>query len=1609
MAEFKGTSGNDTLAGTTAADRLVGRAGNDTYIVNHVDDEVAERRNEGTDLVLSSVNYRLASNVEALMLVGSAALSGTGNTLNNVLIGNDAANRLDGGSGADFMAGGGGDDVYVVDNTADNAMEGSEQGTDSVESSVSYTLGGNVENLGLTGSSAINATGNGLDNVIIGNAAANSLSGGGGDDTLIGLGGNDTLIGGGGFDTAVYSGSLFDYAVTKVGANFRVTDLRPGGLEGIDTAISIEALRCSDFTVSLNSNNAPMPFDDAVSTTEDTPLVISVGSLLSNDRDFEGSTLSVVAVSNGAHGTAVLNSNGTITYTPDAYYNGADNFTYTVSDGTLESIGTVNVAVAGIDSAPVARADSALGSEDTPIVTGTVLANDSDAETILTPASIVEFRQGANGTVVYNNDGTFTYTPHLNYNGADSFTYTISDGALTSTATVNVTMNAVNDAPIAANDEASGDEDTAITTANVLDNDSDVDDTLTPASISAFTHGAHGTAVHNGDGTFTYTPNPNYSGSDSFTYTISDGALTSTATVDVTVDAMNDAPVAANDSASGSEDTAIVTGNVLANDSDAETVLTPASIVGLGHGAHGSVAYNGGGTFTYTPSLNYHGSDSFTYTISDGTLTSTASVNVMVEAVNDSPLTANDEASGAEDTPITTANVLDNDSDVDSALTAASISAFTQGAQGTVAHNGDGAFTYTPNLNYSGSDSFTYTISDGALTSTATVNVTIDAENDAPVAANDSASGDEDTPITSGNVLANDFDVDDTLSAASVSGFTHGANGAVAYNDDGTFTYVPDANFEGADSFTYTVSDGAGGRATATVNVTVAAVNDAAVISGDTSGSVMEDVLAVAGGDLDSMDVDGIDDAWQPVTSPAASVNGYATFTIDPTGHWSYLLDDVHPAVQALDDGGTLSDSFLVATADGTQQIVSITIHGTHDNEPPVAIPDANSGDAVVEAATVIASGFASVNLDDVASGNRGFKIIAENGGDAVGYTLAGLPDLNGDGHGDLLIGAFQHDGNGADSGAAYVVFGNGGGSQVDLGHVAAGMGGFKITGENAHDRLAGGHQAVSVLGDVNNDTVADFLIGAYWNDRDAAATSDSGAAYVVFGKTSGTPVDLASVAAGTGGYKIIGEAAQDQVGFSVSAAGDVNGDGRADMVIGTLNGTAGDDGRVTAYVVLGKNGTATVDLDDVAQGIGGFKIFDGIVADMSGRAVTGLGDMNGDGRSELLIGAPADAETGANAGAAYVVFGKTDTEAVSLHDIAAGHGGFKIVGAHPGEVAGWSLAGVGDVNADGRADMLLGAWGAGATGNGAAYVVFGKSNGATVNLADVAVGNGGFKIIGESKSFQGTGFDVSAIGDVNGDGIPELLVGALFDDAGGEDSGAAYVVFGKSGGAAVHLDAVAAGIGGFKIFGESATDGVGVGLSGVSDVNRDGIPDVLLGAYRRDGFSGAAYVVFSPSANDPGDPIASGNVLTNDTDDSGVTSTVVGVQADSIAGPLSGGVGTTIDGTYGKLMLSADGAYTYTLDNDDPQTKALVDGQTAQDIFSYTIADASGATASSTLTISISGRDDDPPALATSEVLGGGADATIVGLDADLGTQTSGPNALTDDLLQAGGSSAIV
>ncbi len=452
--------------------------------------------------------------------------------------------------------------------------------------------------------------------------------------------------------------------------------------------------------------------------------------------------------------------------------------------------------------------------------------------------------------------------------------------------------------------------------------------------------------------------------------------------------------------------------------------------------------------------------------------------------------------------------------------------------------------------------------------------------------------------------------------------------------------------------------------------------------------------------------------------------------------------------------------------------------------------------------------------------------IDGRNAGDLTGASVGFVSDLNGDGRGEILIGAPGSDiGVQTDAGAAFVVFGKASGG-VDLNDPFTGAGGgYAIKGQSAGDAAG---TVVKSIADLNGDGKMDILVGAPGND---AGGANAGAAYVVWGKSTTSVVNLSSVAGGTGGFRIIGEDGGDAVGGVLSTVGDMNGDGKAEILIGTPDSKAGGTNSGAVYVVFGKSTGTQVDLTNVAAGVGGFRI-KGVAQDDAGAAVSGLGDVNGDGISDILIGAP-------RSDGAYVVFGKSTTTEVDLANVRLGIGGFHIQAEGVGDFDLLSVAGGADFNHDGINDLVIGAPdnNEGGSKAGAVYVVWGGGS-SNIDLSLIAQGIGGAKIVGADGSL--TGSSVAVTPDLNGDGAADLLIGA---PGSGESAYVLYAdpswqpdlnIYGTQG-----ADVIGPGYGGAHIVGETAD--IILGLGGDDQINGAGGADTIEGGAGNDTLSGGA------------------------------------------------------------------------------------------------------------------------------------------------------------------------
>jgi len=473
-------------------------------------------------------------------------------------------------------------------------------------------------------------------------------------------------------------------------------------------------------------NDPPVANDDSATVNEDS--ANTVIDVLSNDTDVDGDTLTVASVTQPANGS-VTNNGTNVSYTPDGNYHGSDTFTYTVSDGNGGTdTATVSVTVTSVNDPPVANDDSDTTPEDTPVTTN-VVANDTDVDGTVVASAVAIVSGPRNGSILNNGDGTVTYTPNANFNGSDTYTYTVqdNDGATSNVATVTINVGVVNDPPVANDDSATVNEDSANTVIDVLSNDTDVDgDTLTVASV---TQPANGSVTNNGTNV-SYTPDGNYHGSDTFTYTVSDGnggTDTATATVSATVTSVNDPPVANDDMVLADEDTPLPI-EVTLNDDDPDGTIDPATIMIDDAPVSGTVRVAKDGTVTYSPDPDFSGPDFFTYTVDDneGATSNVATVVVMVGEVNDPPVAEDDLATTEAGVPVNI-DVLANDSDPDgSCLIPGTVTIMSGPESGTATVNWDGTITYTLVDGFVGTDQFTYTVEDDdAIGSEATVTVEV--------------------------------------------------------------------------------------------------------------------------------------------------------------------------------------------------------------------------------------------------------------------------------------------------------------------------------------------------------------------------------------------------------------------------------------------------------------------------------------------------------------------------------------------------------------------------------------------------------------------------------------------------------------------------------------------------------------------------------------------------------------------------------------------------------------------------------------------------------------------------------------------------------------------
>ncbi|HBC3479320.1 TPA: tandem-95 repeat protein [Vibrio parahaemolyticus] len=577
---------------------------------------------------------------------------------------------------------------------------------------------------------------------------------------------------------------------------------------------------------------------DKATVVEDTPTIIKV---LGNDTfEGDGKVVSLDTNNGPANGTVSVNPDGSVTYTPNDNYHGADSFTYIVTSGGVSESTTVNVDVTPVNDAPVAKDDIATTQEDT-AVTIDVLPNDSDVDgdKLSIQSATVPETQGKVEIV----DGKLVFTPAENFNGDAEITYTVTDGQLTDEAKVTVTVNPVNDAPTIKVDAVESITEDAVSTDTVVAT-LEVADTDTPEDqlTVSLENNSNGYFVLVGDEVKLTQAGVDAVNNDelnlkdlTISASVSDGVNpTANDSDSLVVNRVNDAPTVEN----------AIADQVLAEDFDAYTIDLNEVFKDTDSSLEFSVSGNNSiqialvnGVATITPTADWNGKETITFTAKDPSGESVSqTVDFTVAPVAD---IVADKATVVEDTP-TIIKVLGNDT-FEGTDKVVSLDTNNGPANGTVSVNPDGSVTYTPNDNYHGTDSFTYIVTSGGVSESAIVEVNVTPANDAPVAKDDIATTQEDTAVTI-DVLPNDTDVDgDKLSIESVS--VPKEQGTVEVVD-GKLVFTPAENFNGDAEITYTVTDG---QLTdeAKVTVTVNPVNDAPTIKVDAVGSITEDAVSI--------------------------------------------------------------------------------------------------------------------------------------------------------------------------------------------------------------------------------------------------------------------------------------------------------------------------------------------------------------------------------------------------------------------------------------------------------------------------------------------------------------------------------------------------------------------------------------------------------------------------------------------------------------------------------------------------------------------------------------------------------------------------------------------
>ncbi|WP_016796552.1 tandem-95 repeat protein, partial [Vibrio cyclitrophicus] len=644
----------------------------------------------------------------------------------------------------------------------------------------------------------------------------------------------------------------------------------------------------------------PVAGPTSYTVDEDSVLTFNETQVLLNASDIEGDVQLVEINYDGPDGIFSINGDGTCSFAPNENFNGQVQLDVTIQDEDGAQVDThITVDVLPINDVPVSG-DLAYSVEEDGSITLSQeqllsQANDVDGDDLTASNLMVD----GDATVTANDDGSFTITPDANFNGDIDLTFDINDGVDTLVATADLTVNPVNDLPQPQDQAFSIGEDGVLnfTDEDLLTGATDIDgDDL---SVEGVTYtGADGVLTDNGDGSYSFAPNENFNGDVNFSFDVSDGTDTVQANIDVSVTPENDPPVAGSTSYTVHEDNSITISDeqLLANSSDIEGEVAIDSVAYTG--ADGVLEDNGNGTYTFSPNENFNGEVSLDVVVTDeegATEATTAGISVL--EVNDPPVAGSTSYTVHEDNSITISNeqLLANSSDIEGEFAIDSVAY--SGADGVFEDNGNGTYTFSPNENFNGEVSLDVVVTDeeGATEAT-TAGVTVLEVNDPPVAGSTSYSVNEDEVITisAEQLLANASDIEGEVAIDSVN-YT-GADGIFTDNGNGTFSFAPNANFDGDVSLDVVVTDEDGATVATSASIDVLPINDPPV-SGDLAYSIDEDGSIILNQEQllsQASDVDGDElTASNLSAGDNATVvdNGDGTFTVTPDANFNGDID----------------------------------------------------------------------------------------------------------------------------------------------------------------------------------------------------------------------------------------------------------------------------------------------------------------------------------------------------------------------------------------------------------------------------------------------------------------------------------------------------------------------------------------------------------------------------------------------------------------------------------------------------------------------------------------------------------------------------------------------